>query len=154
MGLCKLDNVGTRSHVHPSQHCSLCLYVMCVVQSDDPCPDACDLLRIPGFSWYMGIQYDAMHVISGIVKDTVLGTLTERRVSADARTNEEQLGRPLPVLPGKVSSIRIEFEAALARVRMQLSTSSDEYRFARILDPSKKVKAQTWCCAAHTVCTP
>lgn len=85
-----------------------------------------------------------MHVLSGVVKDVVLGTLTQSSINKAVVENEEALGRPLPVINGKVHEVRMEFEAALAEISAQLSTSSGEYRFARILDPSKKVKAQTF----------
>lgn len=120
------------------------------MQSDQPCPNACQLLRIPGFDWSSGVQYDAMHVLSGIVKDVVLGTLTQSRITDAVRENEANLRRPLPVKPGKAADIRLAFEAALALIPEQISTSTGEYRFARLLDPSKKVKAQT--CLA--ICSP
>lgn len=94
-----------------------------------------------------------MHVLSGVVKDVVLGTLTEARINDAVKQREAMLGehgRPLPVKPGKAQQVRLTFEAALSRVGGQLSTSSGEYRFSRVLDPSKKVKAQT--CIA--LCSP
>lgn len=123
------------------------LAVFCRVMS---LAHACQLLRIPEFDWASGVHYDAMHVLPGVVKDVVLGTLTESRVTDAVRSNEQQLGRPLPVKEGKVHELRIAFEAALALIPKEISTSTGEYRFTRILDPSKKVKAHT--CLA--ICSP
>lgn len=108
---------------------------------------ASPFMRLPGFVWRLGLNYDPMHSMDGVIKHTVLGTLQGLRWKEGAVKREAQLQRweTAPVQPGSATSKRIKdaFHAALDNIRSSIPSAPDIYRLKDLLDSSTKIKAHT-----------
>ncbi|KAJ9519509.1 hypothetical protein QJQ45_000602 [Haematococcus lacustris] len=74
---------------------------------------SCLFLQLPHFDFYDAVQYDPMHVLGGIVKDTVLGVL-----------------------------LGLRWVPAVTRIESELKRY-EGYRLGRLMDPAKKRKVHT-----------